>query len=137
MAPEELPPEAAGWSEDERERAGAVLDGHAVVVNVRRGGPHRHLVPWLASRDLLTYVGHAGTPHDWPESDFASPFVREAKRDRAAAVRRYEDWLARRPELLRRLRRGELAGRALGCWCAPLPCHADVLAARAGQRGSG
>jgi hypothetical protein len=22
----------------------------------------------------------------------------------------------------------ELRGKILGCWCAPLPCHADILA---------
>ena len=26
---------------------------------------------------------------------------------------------------------GELKGKRLGCWCAPLPCHGDVLAAMA------
>ena len=61
------------------------------------------------------------------ESDFANPFVREAKLDRQAMVRHYRSWLADQPELLRRLRAGELSGKALGCWCAPEPCHADVL----------
>ena len=84
---EELPEEAGGWSDDERERADALLDGHAVVVNVRKNGPHKHLVPWLQEQGLLTYVGHSGTRHSWPESDFASPFVKEAKTDREAMVR--------------------------------------------------
>ncbi|WP_243789274.1 DUF4326 domain-containing protein [Saccharopolyspora gloriosae] len=128
----QLPSEAAGWTDDERERASQLLDGHAIVVNVRKQGPHRHLVPWLERQELLTYVGHSGPRHSWAASDFASPFVKEAKSDREAMVRHYDQWLDEQPDLVRRLREGELGGRALGCWCAPKPCHADVLAHRAG-----
>lgn len=35
--------------------------------------------------------------------------------------------LVGRCDLLDRIAAGELKGRALGCWCAPLACHADVL----------
>jgi hypothetical protein len=102
-----LPPESAGWSRREtclsgstyrvRAQAGALRDGWSVVVN------------------------------SWPESDFANPFLRQAGTDRPGMVRRYRQWLADQPDLLRRIREGELTGRALGCWCAPEPCHADVL----------
>ncbi|SNR37768.1 protein of unknown function [Haloechinothrix alba] len=132
MTHERLPEESTTWTDDERERAARVLDGRTTVVNVRKSGPHKHLVPWLVRQDLLTYVGHGGPRHAWPESDFASPFVKQARTDRAAAKRSYERWLDEQDELLRRLRSGELSGRALGCWCAPEPCHADVLAERAG-----
>jgi hypothetical protein len=101
--------------------------GGGVVVNVRRSGPHARLVPWLSENGLLVYVGHGGNRHSWPESDFANPFHREAKRDRERMVARYRDWLAGETELLSRLATGELRGLALGCWCAPLACHADVL----------
>jgi hypothetical protein len=124
----ELPPDASGWSRAERSLATALLEGWAVVVNVRKSGPHKHLVPWLEEIGRLTYVGHAGPRHSWPESDFANPFLRQAKTDRPGMVRRYREYLMRQPELLRRLREGELTGRAIGCWCAPLECHADVLA---------
>jgi hypothetical protein len=40
---------------------------------------------------------------------------------------RYREWLASQPGLVDRAR-DELAGRRLACWCAPLPCHADILA---------
>ncbi len=36
-------------------------------------------------------------------------------------------WLHDRPDHLEELKR-ELRGKILGCWCAPLPCHGDVLA---------
>ncbi|AIJ21168.1 DUF4326 domain-containing protein [Amycolatopsis methanolica] len=113
------------WTDEERDLARRVRDGHAVVVNVRKSGPHKHLVPWLVEHDLITYIGHRGNRHSWPESDFANPFVKEGKTDRAAMVRHYREYLDGRPDLLARL--DELSGRVLGCWCAPEPCHGDVL----------
>lgn len=135
-----LPPGAEKWTAAERELAIAVLSGDTVVVNVRKGGPHWKvrgatpgppaLVPWLLDEGLLTYVGHAGNRHDWPESPFANPFVGLRDADRATMVSRYREWLREHPSLLRRIP-SELAGRALGCWCAPASCHADVLAEEA------
>ena len=115
------------WTDQEKELARRVEAGHAVVVNVRKSGPHKHLVPALAERGLIAYVGHAGNRHSWPESDFANPYVKEAKLDRTAMVRHYREYLEGRADLRKRLRDGELDGFALGCWCAPQPCHADVL----------
>lgn len=126
-----LPPGAEKWSAAEQELAASILDGETIVVNVRKGGPHRHLVPWLFEEGLLTYVGHAGTRHAWPKSDFANPFI-GLRSDRVEMVARYRDWVLGRESLLERLRSGELTGRALGCWCAPEGCHADVLAELAG-----
>jgi hypothetical protein len=37
----------------------------------------------------------------------------------------YRRWLCGQPKLLAAL--PELRGRDLVCWCAPLPCHGDVL----------
>lgn len=132
----DLPDQATQWTDDERERAQDLLDGHSIVVNVRKSGPHKHLVPWLLDEDLITYVGHSGGRHSWPASDFASPFLKEAKSDREAMVRHYAQWLDDQPNLLKRLRDGELDGRALACWCAPKSCHADVLAHRVNAKGS-
>ncbi|NKQ57380.1 DUF4326 domain-containing protein [Amycolatopsis sp. K13G38] len=115
------------WTEAELELARRAEEGRAVLVNVRKSGPHKHVVPWLADRGLITYIGHRGNRHSWPESDFANPFVKDAKLDRKTMVRHYREYLEGRPDLVRRLRDGELSGRALGCWCAPLPCHGDVL----------
>jgi hypothetical protein len=129
-----LPPGAEDWTALERELAIAVLSGETTVVNVRKAGPHRRLVPWLVAEGLLTYVGHAGNRHDWPESKFANPFVKQARTDRAEMVNHYREWLYEHPLLLRRIPT-ELGGRALGCWCAPLACHADVLAEEARRAG--
>jgi len=48
------------------------------------------------------------------------------KLDRQSAVESYRGWLeimlAQDPHFL-----DELKGKDLVCWCAPLPCHADIL----------
>ena len=44
---------------------------------------------------------------------------------REGAIERYEEKLRGTPELLARL--PELEGKTLACWCAPRPCHGDVL----------
>lgn len=45
----------------------------------------------------------------------------------------YRTWLNHNePDLIEAAKR-ELKGKILGCWCAPLPCHGDVLAEIANQ----
>ena len=46
--------------------------------------------------------------------------------DRTTNIQRYRTWLLNQPDLVEKARR-ELRGHDLWCWCAPLPCHADVL----------
>ena len=45
--------------------------------------------------------------------------------DRAAVIAKYECWLADQHQLLGAL--DELCGRDLVCFCAPRPCHGDLL----------
>jgi hypothetical protein len=60
------------------------------------------------------------------QSDWGNPFETPADGDRATVIRNYrKHFLPFKPSLLARL--PELRGKALGCWCAPLPCHGDVL----------
>ena len=55
--------------------------------------------------------------------------------DRAEVIRRYEKALratmARSPKLKEAV--AALHGKRLFCWCAPLPCHGDVLAKLAAE----
>ena len=41
------------------------------------------------------------------------------------AIDWYREYIRLKPDLLGALH--ELRGRDLVCWCAPLPCHADIL----------
>lgn len=44
---------------------------------------------------------------------------------REEAVRKYEEWIRNKPDLLACL--DELKGKRLGCFCRPKFCHGDVL----------
>jgi hypothetical protein len=58
-------------------------------------------------------------------SRWGNPFKEGRDGTRQQVIAKYERWLRARPELMARL--PELRGKVLGCWCAPKPCHADVL----------
>lgn len=45
---------------------------------------------------------------------------------RAEVVELFRRHIEAAPDFLNRVR-AELHGKHLACWCAPLPCHADVL----------
>ncbi|WP_207634355.1 DUF4326 domain-containing protein [Candidatus Frankia alpina] len=94
--------------------------------------PYGPLLRHLRAAGLLVRIGR-GTPWGNPYRLRPGASVDE----RAEVIAAYERDLLARPDLLARL--PELRGRALGCWCAPLPCHGDVLARLAnvaGQAGS-
>lgn len=72
------------------------------------------------------YVGRPsiyGNPFSHREGTVAK--FRVATREEA--ITRYELWLLAQPALVALVKR-ELQGKVLGCWCAPEPCHAEVLA---------
>jgi hypothetical protein len=48
---------------------------------------------------------------------------------RADAIAAYARWILAQPALLAAV--PTLRGKTLGCWCAPQPCHGEVLAALA------
>lgn len=89
------------------------------------------------------YVGRS-MPHRSPEyagSALANPFKVGRDGERSTILQRYRRWLwaqlsAEGPALeeLRALLKLSLqpGGVALACWCAPRPCHADVIAAAIG-----
>ena len=66
----------------------------------------------------MVYIGRPGP--------FGNPFTIGEDGTRAEVIAKYEEWLMRNPELLERVHT-ELPGKDLLCWCAPLPCHGDVL----------
>ncbi|MGY0465551.1 DUF4326 domain-containing protein [Kitasatospora sp. cg17-2] len=69
----------------------------------------------------VVYVGRAMHRGGWHlvESPLHCPFRPGPGLPREAMLREYRAYLLARPEL---------RGHRLACWCAPLPCHADVLA---------
>lgn len=74
-------------------------------------------------------VVHRNQPHDvyiGRPSKWGNPFVIGVHGTREEVIAKYEEWIQTQPELLAAL--PELRGKTLGCFCAPLPCHGDVLA---------
>jgi hypothetical protein len=69
------------------------------------------------------YIGRPTRGHRG--SKWGNPFHEGRDGDRGEVIVKYEDWLRSQPELLAAL--PELRGKVLGCWCAPKPCHGDVL----------
>ncbi len=72
---------------------------------------------------------HAGVPagavYIGRGSKWGNPFRIGPDGDRVAVIARYERWLADQHHLLRAL--DEFRGRDLVCFCAPRPCHGDLL----------
>lgn len=73
------------------------------------------------------YDVYIGRPSIWgnPFSHKPGTLAQFRVKDRAEAIAAYERWIQTQPDLLARL--PELRGKVLGCWCAPMPCHGDVL----------
>lgn len=67
------------------------------------------------------YDIYIGRPSKW-----GNPFVLGRDGDRSQVIAKYAAWLTTQPALLNAL--PELKGKTLGCYCAPLACHGDVLA---------
>lgn len=76
------------------------------------------------------YDVYIGRPGPW-----GNPFRLTNEEERGATLERYRAWLWQQihgpdgEDLMYSL--AELHGKTLGCWCAPHPCHGDVLAAAA------
>jgi hypothetical protein len=68
-------------------------------------------------------------------SRWGNPFRLRREADRAQVIAQYRAWLLTQPDLLAAL--PTLRGKALACWCAPRPCHGDVLVALVEELGEG
>lgn len=64
------------------------------------------------------YIGRPGP--------FGNPFRIGKSDDRSQSIARFRAWVLDQPDVLW-LAKKRLAGKALGCWCAPNPCHGDVF----------
>ena len=84
-----------------------------------------HLPNKIAVEPNQVYVGR---PTKW-----GNPFVIGRDGDRHEVLEKYQNHLASKPGLFMSLE--ELRGKDLICWCAPEPCHADILLVLANERG--
>ena len=72
------------------------------------------------------YDIYCGRPSEW-----GNPFEIGKDGTREEVIEKYRVWLLTNADLMGRI--PELKGKVLGCWCAPLPCHCDILAGLANQ----
>lgn len=84
------------------------------VVNIKTG----------AEYDV--YIGRAVPRKRLKASIWANPFVIGRDGAREEVIDQYVNYLFHQPDLLARL--PELAGKRLGCRCAPERCHGHILA---------
>lgn len=112
----------ATWSDDERDLLKLLRDGETVVVSLR--GPHNNLIAWADAAGAYMRIDR--------RTEWGNPFEMPGDGDRDTVIANYgRHYLPHKPSLLSKL--DTLRGKALGCWCAPEPCHGDVLKARVEQ----
>lgn len=105
----------SSWSNEELELRDRLLNGETIVVNLKS---HDKFINWAGSEGLYEKIDR--------RTIWGNPFVLDADGDRTTVISSYEEhYLPYKPSLLERIH--TLRGKALGCWCAPLPCHGDVL----------
>lgn len=105
----------------------------SLVLSQIRGQKKKTAVVHCKRDHFDVYIGR---PSKWgnPFSQLPGTQAEFRVATRSEAIAEYEDWLRGRPDLLEAVRT-ELRGKVLGCWCAPLPCHGDVLARIANECG--
>jgi hypothetical protein len=92
------------------------------------------------------YVGRGRDPRTGEPGEWGNPYSHRPSRVPGVivvptveeAIERYRLhlWAEIRSERLSLARLAALDGKALGCWCAPAPCHGEVLAAAAAWAAS-
>lgn len=111
--------EAAPLTDEEKELGKRIANGETVVVNLSK---HSRLIARVAKSGQYERIDRG--------SKWGNPFVLNEDGNREEVIEAYREfYLPHKPSLLSAL--PSLKGKALGCWCAPLPCHGDVLAKEA------
>jgi hypothetical protein len=109
-----------GWSKQEREALETFKDtGRSIVVSMASGailGPR--LWAWAETNGVAERIDR--------RTRWGNPFEIPDDGQRQAVIDAYAThYLPHKPSLLAAL--PDLRGKILGCWCAPLGCHGDVL----------
>ena len=101
------------------------------VLNIRDCPGYRQRGPIIPAGAV--YIGRTVPRYRLPESQWHNPFIEPRDGTRAEVIAKHRAWLRDQPGLLAALP-DELRGRDLYSWCAPLPCHGDVLLGLANER---
>jgi hypothetical protein len=108
----------------------AMKAGNTVVLNRNKDTEHPEALEYAIQAGLVAEV-HRPPIYKTVKQigltfhQYGNKFsVKKYGRDQACDL--YADYLQTRPDLLAGVK--ELKGKALVCWCAPLRCHAELLA---------
>ena len=90
----------------------------AQVVRIRK-------VRGFLVQDCDVYIGNEIKNDNWDlkQSDWANPYWGTSEN----SLKQYETYIRGDKQLMKRLEAGELDHSTIGCWCAPGPCHGDIL----------
>lgn len=79
--------------------------------------------------DNAIYIGRKSYKHNLPESKYHNPFKLSEGEAREATIERYRQYLWKevRSGNITVEELASLYGKDLVCYCAPNPCHGDVL----------
>lgn len=109
----------AEWTERDRELRKWAENGETVVVNMKTDA---RVIAWAERERRYVRIDRM--------TAWGNPFVMGEDGDRETVIRHYMDhYLPFKPSL----DPATLRGKVLGCWCAPAPCHGDVLRATADE----
>jgi hypothetical protein len=96
----------------------------AMVKNV-----HNDRCKVYVGRPMAAPRGQGAKPGGHPKYGWGNPFSMGGGASRGSVIRQYTAWiLAPERAEMRGVARRDLRGKTLGCFCAPLSCHAHVLA---------
>lgn len=113
---EQLAADPGDWTDEELALRETLESGKAILVNYER---HQRLIAWADEGGLLVRIDR--------KSIWGNPYVLDEDGTRAEVIANYRDhYLDFKPSLLMRIG-DDLEGKALACWCAPEPCHGDIL----------
>jgi len=90
--------------------------------------PRGSVVNFKSGERCDVYIGGPMPRYRLKRSIWANPYnkaYRKGEITREQSIAMYRQYVLSKPELVQKL--PELRGKALACWCAPDPCHGDVL----------
>lgn len=81
----------------------------------------------IVTQDCDIYIGRECFMGGWKlkRSIWYNPYSIKVYGSRENVLKMYKQYILNKPELLNQL--CKLSGMQLGCWCAPNPCHGDIL----------
>jgi hypothetical protein len=98
-----------------------------VVINAKRDVTEPGWLAQIEAEGQGVYIGRNNSyaKPSRKRSKWYNPFKVGKDGTREECIAKYREYLLTKPDLLAQIE--ELRGKYLICWCAPEPCHGDIL----------